>query len=118
MTDEEVICMWMEPNADSRSDNDFEWWGQSWKKGERTLFPRKLDLDALHEVEGRLTDEQWKFYDQQLETGVWPAPQEVYWNSHQAMETLYLRRLMIHADAPTRIKALASMLRPIVAAKQ
>ena len=91
MTDEEVICAFMEPEADLRIDSDFEWWGQIWSNGVRSVFPRTLTLDALWEVEERLTTLQAVNYAGLLLDG-----QEGWtW----------------HATAAQKIKALATVLR-------
>ena len=63
LSDAELICEWMErrpaPNTHGgthRSSGNWWYWGGEWE-------PRKLTLDALHEVEARLTDEQISEYD-------------------------------------------------------
>jgi hypothetical protein len=56
MTDAEVICRWMARQLPMPTDRD--WSDPYWHTA--------LDLDALHEVEARLTDEQWWQYEAEL----------------------------------------------------
>lgn len=57
MTKQEIcraISEKMEPNAHSRTDSDFEWWGQSWSAGKRTLFP--LDYFESEDASAKLLE--------------------------------------------------------------
>jgi len=94
MTDEEVICTWMEPKPDGRAKRGASkglWWirvrGVRW-------FPSVLTLDRLWEVEDRLI--------------------------HQGRADEYRYSLVhrdayfFHATAAQKIKALAAVLRPEV----
>ena len=115
MTDGEVICAWMEPKPDtynaatamaaakSGKDNPI-WWvtdGRTW-----TLRPRELDLDALWEVQDRLTDEQWERYECEM-LAQW-TPEAIGLTMHGEV------RHYLHATAEQKIRALAAILRPLV----
>lgn len=112
LSDAEVICNFMEPlesidcsTGGKRSLAD--WWRREtewsvslkWKP----WVPATLTLDALHKVEKRLTDDQWWKYETHI---IANAPDR---DKHQ--ELLELIKCHIHADAPTRTKALAAVLR-------
>ena len=60
MTDEELICSLMEPKPAHWAEpgTATEWWVRT----ELGWMPYPLTLDALREVEERLTDEQWQRY--------------------------------------------------------
>jgi hypothetical protein len=94
MTDAEILCQFMEPKPPECDLRTFErlWWTV---EGGARWSPRNLTLDAIWEIEERLTKEQWGRYQM-----LFP---------HRRRETL-------HADAPTRIRALAAVLRPVVEA--
>ena len=100
-TDEEVICEWMEPDyrktyANAGDPSKGGWW----KRGQICWFRVDLTLDRLHEVEARLSDEQWQQYREEL-CFAW-----------QAMEPHYdLAKMYIHATAATKIAALAAVIR-------
>ena len=86
MTDEEVICQWME-----------QFYHFPENPAPRWIHRQDLTLDALHEVEARLTDAQWRKYLEAL------VPRSLSgWT--ELKDAAY-------ADAPTRIKALAAVLR-------
>lgn len=116
MTDDEVICTWMEPRPKTQTGMIYRFYGNSsgivdslstregwWVcdevilDGEPTtiISPRPLDLDALHEVEARLTDEQW-------------------WNYSNNFNMPCDFRALIHLSAAQKIKSLAAVLRPLV----
>ncbi len=65
MTDEELIVTWMEPKPGPLdSPDDVDWWGCRVLTGCYQWFPRTLDLDALHLVEAKLTDDQqWEYIE-------------------------------------------------------
>jgi len=84
------------------------WWewrsprvGAKWP-GERGPSTKVNSLDALHEVEARLTDEQWIDYGNDL--------------VHQTPVDQFARGL-VHADATTRIRALAPIALEDLAAR-
>lgn len=90
MTDAEVICTFMEPKPDPEE--------------LRLWLPGSLTLDALWEVEERLTAEQFAAYIERLEDG---------WDINGLARDYGL----VHARAEQKIKALAAVLRPIVEPK-
>jgi hypothetical protein len=64
------------------------------------LFPVRLTLDALHEVEARLTDEQWGAY------------REWFMVDHQMdRHRVPFGTYLLHASSEQKIKALAEVLR-------
>lgn len=92
-SDEEVICEWMEPGREIPGNwMQYIGWGRGWR-------PCTLTLDRLHEVEARLTDEQWKPYIMKL----------LPW---QSLNKLYVEQLfcLLHATAEQKIKALAAVI--------
>jgi len=105
MSDEAVICDFMEPGADARADSDFEWWGQIWSNGMRTIHPRNLTLDALWEVEERLKPDYTKW--------------QQYIDLMMGRKLYHFRKILdyaditdvAHATAAQKIKALATVLR-------
>lgn len=122
MTDAEVICEWMEPkpaNSDGLTEPlDCGWMsspGGWWVEGPRgeAIQPRDLALDALWEVEerlirllkGRWLDLEYREY--RAYEGKWDI------GSAKLPKDTPLRWIW-HADAPTRITALAAVLRPLV----
>lgn len=100
LTDAEVICSWMEarpgPNTIHilRGADWWLWWGGEWT-------PIDLGLDQLHEVEARLSDEQWDAYEESFD-------RVILWG---------MKRSLLHADAPAKIRALAATLRSRVLPK-
>ena len=107
MTDAEVICSFMEPKPtksimDTLRDGDpapGKWWNDR-HHASSEWRPRTLTLDAIWEVEERLTDEQWQQYRDEILKGT-------------DMMGLWMTRL-IDAGAAQKIVALAAVLRPIV----
>jgi len=109
LSDAEVICTWMEPKPkfpDVFGDVRISaggWWkwrspraGARWP-GKTGPNESKVDsLDALHEVEARLTDEQWQKY-----AGLMMDPAGIK-HTH----------FLLHATAEQKISALAAVLRP------
>lgn len=110
MSEEEVICEWMEPRPDVVDDGadpnacykwPHRWW--KWYRDRNGHLPRELDLNALHEVEARLSDKQWLDYRREFRlvvervNGTWPLGQR--------------SKDMLHATAEQKIRALASVLR-------
>jgi hypothetical protein len=117
MTDQEVICTWMEPKPTAAASSTVSagaWWnryagvqrsGPAWVL---TPFsgpwePCPLTLDALWEVEERLTPEQQGQYTTAL-LAIIAVPFRCGWTWHATPEQ--------------KIKALASVLRPLVEVKQ
>lgn len=103
MSDEEIICTWMEPPTTARFPE--RWWYAIGSKRQ----PCTLDLDALHEVEARLTYHQLLQYQQLL------LNQQIFMLMQVNYEDLWR---LLHASAADKIKALATVLRPIVEAAQ
>jgi hypothetical protein len=116
MTDREIICAWMEPRPErgpwdcrpwrSRSPNG--WWQAHDSRrmdAPNDWYPKPLDLDSLHEVEARLTNEQWAYFMAALlpEEFTPPFPLTAF-------------QAVTHAAAEQKIAALATVLRPIVEA--
>jgi hypothetical protein len=101
MTNKEVICTFMEPFPDPKYGNAKSvWWPLAMKFATDRLLPRytrELDLDALHEVEARLTDEQWIEYGSLI-------------NLSGNQNHYYMKRL-IHASTEQKIKVLTAVLR-------
>jgi hypothetical protein len=121
MTDQEVVCAWMETRPkDGTHPQDVSEIG--WWKAVYTLQPQqrwrwfadgdKTDsLDALWEVEERLTDQQWGEY--------WKAAAETLKPDDKVRLAFGEHfRYWSHLDAEQKIKALASVLRPIVENKE
>jgi hypothetical protein len=104
MTDTGIICAFMEPRPDHLQQGTCTtngWWVRR-IGGE--CEAASLTLDALHEVEEKLTDEQWDAYYHQFgaygrEGLTWTAPDRLY-------------KWALHASAEQKIKALAAVLRP------
>lgn len=95
-TDMEVICAFMEKRPGPNEHGGTGWSGGRWWYWSRSWMPRELTLDAIHEVEERLSGEQRLVYLLEISRNGTP-------------ETGYWRR--IHATAATKIKALAAVLR-------
>lgn len=103
LSDAEIVCEFMEPRPIDRwGGNPWRWW--TWLG----LCPHHmhcdghptsavLTLDRLHEVEARLTDEQWMKYTDSLVL--------------RLREDMDGPRTLIHLSADQKIKALASVLR-------
>jgi hypothetical protein len=92
VTDEEMICNFMEPKPEGRPSSYGSgevWWRWGWRY--IGWLPRPLTLDALWEVEARLTDEQCSRYTRELVMLPW----------------------LWHATAAQKIKALAAVLREV-----
>jgi len=103
LSDAEVICMWMEPRPKDGSGSkvatpESRWWVYSYEVRVHIFHwkwhPNTLDLDALHEVEAKLSDEQQWAYIEALR-GKYNMPT---WH-------------FVHASAEQKIKALAITLR-------
>lgn len=115
MTDQEVICAWMEPKPPLPNywsggyPSPKGWWYNvpisggrmdwiPWRNGR----PMACDLNALWEVEERLTDMRWLLY---------------YTELAEATKSLGLPHeewRCAHATPEQKIKALAAVLRPLV----
>jgi hypothetical protein len=65
----------------------------------------ELDLDLLREVQGRLTEEQWEAYQNQL----WAE-----WQLQAHNPGWPLGRVLLHASCAQKIKALTQILRKTV----
>lgn len=111
MSDEEVICSFMEPRPTDPPENALEmqicgspvlskggfWvWICCYEDGDvPKAIPISLTLDALHEVEARLTKEQWEQYASLMMD---PAG-------------IQHTRFLLHASGEQKIKALAAVLK-------
>lgn len=114
LTDAEVIATWMEPKpplsvaelVEARASDPTVPYPQWWTPGNHWEWtPRELTLDRLHLVEGRLGDDlgSWREY---LELLLRPV-------AHSSNAWIHFGA-MAHADAPTKISAIATILRPEV----
>jgi hypothetical protein len=114
VTDQEVICEWMEPKPTERPGvhgaNEL-WWRWGWRYVGPSLpqqqtpveycwLPRKLTLDALWEVEERLT-KMGGWWD----TYVWKLTDSILDDQPPSV---------IHASAGRKTAAIAAVLRPLV----
>lgn len=98
MSNEETICAFMEPKPRHKPVGcmkQYHWWIYR-AMTHPYWFPVPLTLDRLHEVEERLTDEQWSNYANAL------------------VDTFHQRfprfAEVIHATAAQKITALAAVL--------
>jgi hypothetical protein len=105
LTDQEIIAGFMEPmpantERGERGISECGWWERRFSVPNQRFrhWPNsdKTDsLDALHEVEARLTDEQWtKYADLMMDPS-----------------GLKHTRFLLHATAEQKIRALAQVLR-------
>jgi hypothetical protein len=96
LTDEEIICAWMDERAT-----------HAWvlkRQGGKPIPIVDLTLIAVREVEARLTEEQWSGYITTIQgEPPWTSTRDDFDNNRC--------KSLLHADAPTRIKALAAILR-------
>lgn len=104
---QEILCEFME-GRDPRNAvsvkrgtkvldiDSLHWWIARWRAGNWEFAPRTLDLDALHEIEERLTDEQWIAYVDAL-IAIMP-------------QRLPRKGEIVHATAEQKIMALAETL--------
>jgi hypothetical protein len=124
MTDQEVICAWMEPKPD-KGPFDFRPWsdgtpGGWWEAVPEARFcspvnewlPRTLTLDALWEVEERLVSEALEFESEKSSEQFCRMRLHDY--QRQLIKTTNWQQW--HATAEQKIKVLAQVLRPIVEA--
>jgi hypothetical protein len=111
LSDQEVICAWMErrpKDGDSpQTVSESGWWAAIWSVfNQRWQWHpdnrRTESLDALWEVEERLTGAQSWPYSDLLCRAVWEAA---------GSEVTFA---VIHATPEQKIRALAQVLRPIV----
>lgn len=101
------VCEWMEKMPDKgpydfrpwRSVSPEGWWNAEPQFELNEWLPRDLTLNALHLVEEKLTDAQCVQYER-----------EVY-AVMQATKPRPKRWYLWHADAPTRLAALAAVIR-------
>lgn len=110
MSDEEVICAWMEPRPETPAVRDWLtrysdqlWWVLTDKPDGSPAgwLPGKLTLDRLRLVEERLTEEQWARYG------------ELHFLRAEALcgGRDDFRKGMLHASAAEKIRALAAVIR-------
>lgn len=110
MTDQEIVATFMEPLGTRRFSkgrlsnvqiSDGGWWTYTHEVRDGTqrtgYAPRCDSLDALHEVEERLSNEQWIAYDDELRSSTTSA--------------ISLHFGLIHATPFQKIRALATVLR-------
>ncbi len=93
MKNDEIICRWMEPTLSKNSGKWMLWTGFN-------FLPRHLSLDALHEVEAKLTDEQWTEY-----RGWFMVEHSM------AGHKVPLGSYLLHVTAEQKITALAAVLK-------
>lgn len=102
LSDAEVICSFMDSLR-----RDGAWWSAELPTGSRgpvRFVPITLELNALHEAEELLTDEQWGEYCAGLRKDLY----------HPLWGMKYpggMDRPMLHATAEQKIRALAAVLR-------
>lgn len=103
-SDEETICEWMQPKPVrvwSRDSGGREWWSAVWSSETGWQFhPILLTLDALWEVEERLTEEQWRKYES-MSVGWWSDGPKIISGFRAA----------VHATTEQKIAALAQVIR-------
>ena len=101
MTNEEKICEWMDPVPGFRG-VDYPYSVKGWwiREAGEEKHPAPLTLDRLHEVEARLSDEQWDTYAELLHDQWAKDPLRGLW------------RYYIHATAAQKIAALAAVISP------
>lgn len=112
MTNTEILCTFMEPNAPENGGvpnvdflkkfSPFGWWRYSglscnWKQPILDNCDQRLLLGLLWEIEERLTDEQWEDYRKTFDPGL------VRWFKDY-----------MHATPEQKIQALAAVLGPLV----
>jgi hypothetical protein len=130
MTDQEVLCWSMEPKPESvkglalrysgnQDGTDAEhytspngWWIADAEDG--ILKPREITLNECREIQAPLTDQQWRHYCVLM---FHTCCREARTTNLIEDELTKNRRPLLHADATTRITALAAVLRPIVEAQ-
>ncbi len=90
----------------------WKWWVFDWAGRGDGPYPRHLTLDALHEVEARLTGEQRTEYRRQLCLAIWDlAESDGHFKlANVEMTQGQLMDLLIHATAVQKVRALASTL--------
>jgi hypothetical protein len=115
LTDEEVLATFMEPKPTFSDDpgivsEDGWWW-----MGTGGWEPLSDSLDDCHNVEARLTDTQWAKYERQFFRGCQVVTETCERCGKKTIRRrpISMRRIL-HADAPTKIAALAQVLRAVV----
>jgi hypothetical protein len=121
LTDEEVLATFMEPRptkkpmSGDRSVGGWWWWGRKYSgdgDAPEELFPIPLTLNECHEIEARLISGFPGLWDDYYHAFGTFHPSGLYWT---APDKQY--KWALHADAPTKITALAQILRAVVEAK-
>lgn len=106
LTNEEIICTWMMNGKRF----GYPWWVVT---NDGHLLPGPLTLDALREVQERLSQEQWIGYCASF--SVQNIPLESTPNNLQSVGELVMwDKAHLHASAKQKIDALAAVLRPEV----
>lgn len=112
MTDQEVICNWMEPRSNGLFDPGTVslggWW---WANTQQQFEPFDVDsLDRLREVEARLSDEQWEVYLSHL-WDISDGLRQSDYDAGRSQLSHFFSRFLAHASAEQKIAALAAALR-------
>lgn len=108
LSDAEVLATFMEPRP-GKEYWEYDWDHTSepcwWSVGRTGQWvPRDITLNECREIEARLADRQWREYID----AIVPVSGNIYDDC-----TAFL-----HADASTKIEALARVLRPLVAPEE
>lgn len=119
-TDAEVVALFMEPVEVRRFSKDTfanvrisdgGWWSYTHKvrdDAQQTGYAARCgSLDALHEVEAKLTNKQWKDYCAVFAVQNLPQPSE----GDTFADTVAWDRAHLHASPFVKIRALAAVLR-------
>lgn len=109
MSDEEIICGFAEPVPGFRGiDYPYSVGGFWVREIDKPKEPAPLTLDRLHEVEERLTDQQWQYYCVLMFQS---CCREARTTNPIEDELTKNRKALLHASAPQKIAALAKVLR-------
>jgi hypothetical protein len=102
MTNEEIICTFMEPRPECAPIDicdESEWWVAGQDKETLVLVwrPASLTLDRLREVEARLSEDRWREYARYMDSITGDGLDRV--------------QDLLHASAEQKIEFLAEVLR-------
>ena len=100
MTDARFICDWLEPNHAELSVDELGWHGVRYRANNLEYCERLLTLDALREVEERLSYEQRGVYVRQLLV-----------RTPWATNNIDAEWALVNATAEAKIAAIAAVLR-------
>lgn len=132
LTNAEVLATFMEPRPDFLpyswqspinwgDSSPARWWLAMSPDAANTVHgiwkPRQITLNECREIEAGLTEEQWVRYWRELMQLIWEASEKrgEHALANMTMTRGDLYRHLVHADAPTKVEALATILRPLVA---